>query len=66
MAYIRLPFGAAPTVARWPELTASRLHDAAAAARRDGKARSSRKCRRRAVSTSISAPRCAPAESAEE
>ena len=66
MANVSLQFGAAPTVAGWPELAASRLHDTAAAAGRDGKARSSRKCRRREVSSSIPAPRRAPAESAEK
>jgi hypothetical protein len=30
MANVSLQFGAAPTVARWPELAASRLLDAAA------------------------------------
>lgn len=65
MANVSLRFGAAPAVAGWPELGLRTLHEAAAAARPDGRVRPSRKCRRRAVS--ISAPaRGAPAESAEK
>jgi hypothetical protein len=66
MANDSLQFGAAPTVAQWPELAPSRLHETVAAAGPDGRARPCRKYRRRAVSTYAPTRRCAPAESAGE